>query len=218
MTESALWIAGLSYVIGSLPVAWLVTYLVRGQDIRSLGSGNVGVMNVALRVARWAGLVVFIGEIGKGVAAVTLARTFVDGDLTIGVAVSAAVIGTRWSLWMGFKGGRGNTVGGAGMALISWQAIAAAAVLWVILRLLTRGSYLATRINLLLFPAVLGLFTRSWIFAATGVVLSALYLSTQNPETDDHLMIKQRWPNFWAFLVGPRRRAEAEGSAEELAG
>ncbi len=39
-----------------------------------------------------------------------------------------------------------------------------------------------------------------------GAALSLMYLSTQRPETDDHLLIKKRWPHLWGFLSGPRRR------------
>jgi glycerol-3-phosphate acyltransferase PlsY len=43
------------YLLGSIPIAWIVAKLVTGKDLRTLGSGNVGVMNVALSVTRWAG-------------------------------------------------------------------------------------------------------------------------------------------------------------------
>ena len=92
------------YLLGSIPLAWIVTKLVTGNDLRTLGSGNVGVMNVALSVTRWAGLLVFLGELAKGVVAVYLAITVCAGSiplsiecqLAIGVTVLATVIGTRW--------------------------------------------------------------------------------------------------------------------------
>ncbi len=58
-----------SYLIGSIPVAWILTKLVTGSDLRTLGSGNVGVMNTAASVARWAGALAFAGEAAKGAAA-----------------------------------------------------------------------------------------------------------------------------------------------------
>jgi glycerol-3-phosphate acyltransferase PlsY len=57
-----------SYFIGSIPVAWIVTKLVTGQDLRQMGSGNVGVMNVGISVARWAGVLVFLAEADEGSA------------------------------------------------------------------------------------------------------------------------------------------------------
>ena len=52
----------ISYLIGSIPIAWFLTRLVTGKDLRQMGSGNVGVMNVAVSVHRWDGLLVFLGE------------------------------------------------------------------------------------------------------------------------------------------------------------
>ncbi len=57
------------YLIGSVPVAWLVCKWITGNDIRNLGSGNVGVMNTAINVTRWAAVIVFLAEAGKGLLA-----------------------------------------------------------------------------------------------------------------------------------------------------
>jgi glycerol-3-phosphate acyltransferase PlsY len=193
------------YLLGSLPIAWLVAKIVTGQDLRQLGSGNVGVMNVALSVARWAGLLVFLGEASKGVLAIWLARTLGGEEIYLGAAVIATVVGTRWSIWLGGAGGRGNTAGGAALLLVAWPAILAGAAVWTLARVLARSSFWATRITLFLLPFILGLTTQSWWFVLFGFMLSAIYLSTQNPETDDHQIIKERWPNLWAFLTGPPR-------------
>src|SRR3989304_5364078 len=66
--------ARLGYPIGSVPMAWALTWAATGRDLRRLGSGNVGVMNVALSVGRWAGRIGFAGEAGKGGGAVGGAR------------------------------------------------------------------------------------------------------------------------------------------------
>jgi glycerol-3-phosphate acyltransferase PlsY len=193
------------YLLGSVPVAWLVTKLVTGGDLRLMGSGNVGVMNTAISVARWAGLLVFLGELSKGLLAVWLARALGGGEILLGAAVISTVVGTRWSIWLGGAGGRGNTAGAGAVVLIAWPAIPLGAALWALARVLTRSSFWATRICLVLAPFIFGLITQSWWFVAFGFILSAIYLSTQNPETDDHQIIKERWPNLWAFLTGPPR-------------
>jgi glycerol-3-phosphate acyltransferase PlsY len=194
------------YFIGSIPVAWIVTRLVTGKDLRTLGSGNVGVMNVALSVARWAGLLVFLAEAAKGVAAVWLARRLGGGEIYLGLATIATVIGTRWSIWLRGAGGRGNTAGAAAILIIAWQAVVFGILIWFLARIITHSSFLATRITLLIMPALLGLATRSWWFVLFGIILGILYVSTQKTETDDHLIIKERWPSLWAFLTGPPRR------------
>jgi glycerol-3-phosphate acyltransferase PlsY len=196
------------YLLGSIPIAWIVAKLVTGKDLRSLGSGNVGVMNVALSVTRWAGLIVFAGEAAKGVLAITLARNLEATEVGIGAAVLATVIGTRWMIWLGFAGGRGNTAGIAAMLLLSWQTLAVGFGIWIAVRLLTRSSFWATRICMFTWPFVFGWLTESPIYLLFGIALSAIYLTTHQTVSDDHSIIKQRWPSLWAFLVGPKRRRE----------
>lgn len=210
-------LAAAGYLLGSIPVAWIVTRLATGKDLRTLGSGNVGVMNVALSVTRWAGLLVFLLEAVKGVLAVLLAsqvgqcplpvsRAAPYCELAIDVAVLAAVVGTRWMVWLRFAGGRGNTAGLAAVLLLSWETVALGMALWGVVRLLSRSSFWATRVSLLAWPAVYGLLTRSWINLTFGFGLSAIYLTTHEVVSDDHELIKQRWPSLWAFLTGPKRR------------
>lgn len=194
------------YLIGSIPVAWLLTKAVTGQDIRQLGSGNVGVMNTAISTARWAGLLVFLGEAAKGILAVTLSRTIGAGDLATGLTVIAAVIGTRWSVWMGFSGGRGNTAGAAALLLISWQSLVVLLGIWTIARFILNNSFYATRLMLLLLPVVLGFATSSLEFVLTGIALTAIYLNAQQVETDDHLILKEQWSSFWEFLTSLPRK------------
>ena len=84
---------GFFYLLGSIPVAWLMGRLAGQGDIRRLGSGNAGVMNVALNVSRWAALIVMAAETAKGIATVLLAQKWQLSEAMIGLAVVAAVVG-----------------------------------------------------------------------------------------------------------------------------
>lgn len=194
------------YLLGSVPIAWIVARLVSGKDLRQLGSGNVGVMNVALSVTRWAGLLVFLGEAGKGLLAVSLAQRTLGSELAIGLTVLATVVGTRWMIWLRFAGGRGNTAGLAAILRLSWQTLVLGFGLWGMTRLISRSSFWATRVSLLTWPFMFGALTRSWIYLLFGAALSAIYLTTHKAVSDDHSRIKERWPSLWAFLIGPKRR------------
>ena len=199
-------IVALSYLLGSIPVAWLIAKLVTGGDIRKMGSGNVGVMNTAISVARWAGILVFLAETAKGVLAVLLARWLDGSQLSVGLAALAAIVGTRWSIWLRGAGGRGNTAAAAALLLISWPALLCLTAIWLLTRVLTRSSFIAMRVMLALVPVALGLFTRSWWSALFGVAFSLLFAATHRTETDDHLVLKDRWSGLRAFLTMPRRK------------
>ena len=194
------------YLIGSIPVAWIVCKWVTGNDIRNLGSGNVGVMNTAINVTRWAALIVFLAEAGKGLLAALIPRLFGANEFIVCIAILSTVIGTRWSIWLGFSGGRGNTAGLAGLALVSWQACLATLLIWLLFRILFKKSFIATRLTFWLLPVIVALATHSLVVTLLGFGLSLIYLTTQEEWSDDHLIIKKRWPSLIAFLVSPPRR------------
>ena len=199
-------LVGASYLIGSIPLAWLIAKAVTGQDLREMGTGNVGVMNTGVSVARWAGLAVFLGEIGKGAMAVFMARTLSDHEASAYLAVLAAVTGTRRSIWLDGAGGRGNTSAMAGFVLISWRSVLITGLIWLATRLLTRSSFVAMRVTLAALPIVFGLVARSFWAFLFSAAFSLLFVTTHRPETDDHLAIKSGWSSLGAFLTSPRRK------------
>lgn len=201
-----LFLTAAGYLLGSIPVAWLVTKLVTGQDIRLMGSGNEGVMNTALSVHRWAGLLVFVAELGKGALAVVLARGLEGSEAAVGLTALAAIVGTRYPIWLRGQGGRGNTAGLAALAMISAITLVIMVVVYLLARVVMRSSFLAMRVSLLLLPLVFGLVTQSWWAVLFGACFSLIFLSTHRPETDDHLLLKSRYPTLWAFLTAPPRK------------
>lgn len=196
------------YLLGSIPVAWLIARWHLGRDIRTLGSGNVGVLNTALSVHRWAGLVVFLVEIAKGVIAVVGAAFVVGTDVAIGLTALAAFVGTRWPVWLRFHGGRGNTIAATSLAIVSPLTIPLLALLWLVVRRVAGSNFVATRVMLVALPPTLGVITWSWWWAAVGLAYSLLFLTTHREETDDHLILRQQWPTVAAFLTSPRRRGQ----------
>jgi glycerol-3-phosphate acyltransferase PlsY len=195
-----------SYFMGSIPVAWLVAKAVTGQDLREMGSGNVGVMNTALSVSRGAGLLVFLTEAAKGMLAVFFARRWGGGEVVVGLAVLAAVVGTRWPVWLRGAGGRGNTTAMAALLIISWPTFVGTLALWIVARAITRSSFLATRVTFVLWPLLFGFITQSVWMAVLGAAFSLVFLTTHRRGTDDHLLINKQWSGLWDFLTSPRRQ------------
>ena len=68
------------------------------------------------------------------------------------------------------------------------------------------SNFIAMRAMLALVPVALGLFTRSWWSALFGVAFSLLFVATHRAETDDHLLLKDRWSGLRGFLTMPRRK------------
>jgi glycerol-3-phosphate acyltransferase PlsY len=106
MTEALAIIIG--YLLGTLPTAYVVTRLWAKRDIRTLGGGNVGFMNVFREVGIAPALVVVFIDIAKGVAAIAIAKWGLNtSDAFVLLAGLAAVIGHNWMPWLKFTGGKG---------------------------------------------------------------------------------------------------------------
>jgi glycerol-3-phosphate acyltransferase PlsY len=142
----------LGYLIGSIPFGVIVGRLARGIDVRDYGSGSMGMTNVLRTVGARAGVLVFLADLAKGAAAVSLAWPIFNSNpemVTWGhmAGGAAAVIGHSWPVFIGFRGGRGITTGFGALLTMCWPVglITFAAFLTVIglSRYVSLGSMLA---------------------------------------------------------------------------
>src|SRR4030042_1319237 len=98
----------LGYLLGSIPTAYLVTRVATGKDVRRLGGGNVGGLNVYREVGFLPSLVVAIVDLAKGAAAVAIAQWLLDVSPPFVLAAAlASVVGHNWMVWLKFSGGKG---------------------------------------------------------------------------------------------------------------
>jgi len=98
----------IAYLIGSIPTAYITGRLVKGFDIRQVGTRNMGAMNVFYQVGFLAGLMVLAIDIGKGAAVVALARLMGTPEIIQLLAGALAVIGHGFTVFLNFRGGRGG--------------------------------------------------------------------------------------------------------------
>ncbi|MEJ5305424.1 MAG: glycerol-3-phosphate acyltransferase [Ignavibacteria bacterium] len=98
-----------SYLLGSIPTAFILMKLIKGIDIRKAGSGNVGGMNTyEVSGSKLLGFIVFFVDFAKGFLAVQIAKHYFPNNfLVIGLSTFLVVLGHCFSIWISFKGGRG---------------------------------------------------------------------------------------------------------------
>jgi len=159
MLLSILLIAAASYLLGSIPVGYVLVRLFRHEDIRSFGSGNIGATNVLRSGGKGLGAATFVLDMLKGCSAVWLggllasllvpAMAHRDAQA---LAALAAVLGHIFPVWLRFKGGKGVATG-FGVFLVSapWAALAAISVFIVVL-VLSRYVSLASILGAICFP------------------------------------------------------------------
>jgi acyl phosphate:glycerol-3-phosphate acyltransferase len=102
-----------AYLLGSVPLAFLIPKWTRGIDLRQYGSGNIGFTNVAASTSTWLAIPVLIFDVGKGFLAVMVARWLGFSLALQGIAGIASVAGHNWSIFLKFNAGRGllTTIG-----------------------------------------------------------------------------------------------------------
>ena len=136
---------GLAYLVGAIPVGYLVARAFGIGDIRGHGSGTIGATNVLRTAGKLPALLTLVGDVVKGAAAVALGGAFTAGDARAAAACAvAAIVGNCWSIFLGFRGGKGVATGlGAFLVLTPW-AVLPAAVVWLAVTVTFRYVSLAS--------------------------------------------------------------------------
>jgi len=169
------------YLLGSIPSAYIAARLAKGQDIRQIGSGNVGGLNIYREIGAKAAVAVAIVDIGKGAAAVAVAYWLLSLDQPWVLAAGlAAVIGHMWMVWLKFSGGKavGTTVGvlATMMPLLGgyWPELLVFLALIALPLFITHNIALSTFIALACLPIIMWLGRPPGYFIIWSVVLGLL--------------------------------------------
>ena len=134
-----------AYALGSVPFGLLIVKAGGGPDIRAVGSGNIGAANVSRNAGSFAGILTLLLDAAKGYLAVWLAARWTNGNIRwMMVAAILAVVGHMFTVWLNFQGGKGVATGLGVFLPICWQAVAAAAVLWLIVVIFWRYASLGS--------------------------------------------------------------------------
>ena len=144
----------LGYVLGSIPFGLILTRLAGTEDLRAIGSGNIGATNVLRTGRRELAAATLLLDTLKGTAAVLIAERIGGDDLAV-LAGLGAFLGHLFPVWLRFKGGKGvATYIGVLLALV-WQAAIAFCVVWLIVAFVTRYSSLSALIASAATPLLL---------------------------------------------------------------
>jgi acyl phosphate:glycerol-3-phosphate acyltransferase len=191
MSLASVWVGVISYFLGSIPTGYLLVRTFCRQDVRTVGSGNIGTTNVIRAGGKWLGAATFILDAGKGAAAVLLAR-FVFAHMLPGwprrdveaLAAICAVIGHMFPVWLKFKGGRGVATGfGVFLVAAPWAALAAIA-LFAVVTAVTRYVSLGSILAAAAFPVFAWLTVRGEkpaFFVAVQIAVSLLIIVKHHP-------------------------------------
>jgi glycerol-3-phosphate acyltransferase PlsY len=178
--EAAAVLAG--YLLGSLPFAYWVPRIVRGEDIRTQGSGNVGASNVFRVYGRSLGVPVALLDVAKGFAAASLGL-WAGGALVGVLAAGAAMLGHARPIFLKFeKGGKmAATAGGATFALAPLVAFCCLGV-WLVVFALTRYASVATIATAIALGVLVVVLGYPWPIVVFGIggAIAVIAMHRQN--------------------------------------
>ena len=160
----------ISYLLGSVPFGYLLVRIVRGQDIRQSGSGNIGATNVA-RSSPLLGAVTLLLDAAKGVASVWIGL-IIGKNLTTGEgqalqwlmceAALFAIVGHIFPVWLRFRGGKGVATAAGVLIALDWRMGLSVLGIWLLVAFATRYSSLAALVAAVASPVL------AWHFFGPG--------------------------------------------------
>ena len=145
-------VAAAGYLLGSIPFGVIITRMATGQDVRAIGSGNIGATNVLRTGRKDLALATLLLDAGKGAAALLIARWLFDSEVAGAIAGGAAFLGHLFPVWLGFRGGKGVATF-FGLLLAAWWPLGLmAGAIWLIVAFGLRYSSLAALVAAAVAP------------------------------------------------------------------
>jgi glycerol-3-phosphate acyltransferase PlsY len=155
----------LAYLIGSLPFGYIFAKLIKGIDIRDYGSGNIGATNAFRVIGKgWAGVVLLL-DAAKGFLVVTLLASFcynrapvINIDFYKVIMAIAVISGHNWTIFLGFKGGKGVATSLGALLGICPLACGLSLIVWAVAILVWRYVSLASLVAVTSLPVFVVIF------------------------------------------------------------
>lgn len=159
-----IFIAIISYFLGNISFAYILGKLFTKKDVRDFGSGNAGTTNAMRAFGKKIGIMVFIGDVLKGVLAVIIGRNF-GGQMGAYIAGASVIIGHNWPVLLNFKGGKGVATTIGVMIFVNLYLTSICVVLGVIIIIFTKTVSLGSIFGMALAPIVAIIFVRPFDIA-----------------------------------------------------
>lgn len=202
MVTTYLLTAFMGYLLGAFPTGYIVGRLWKGIDIREYGSGRTGGANILRTVGAFPAAITALGDVGKGVVAVLVARALWHSEAAAVVAALAVLVGHNWSLFLGWRGGAGVGTTFGGLLILEPVTTLVVALSGFLVAIISRYVSLGSLVFAFLIPlALLGqrlFFRGSWEHLAYGILAGGIIVFAHRP-------------NIGRLLEGTERRIGEPG-------
>ena len=183
--------AVLIYLYGSLPYAYIATYLLKKRNLANEGTGNIGVTN-AIKVGGTAvGIITVLGEISKAIIPILASSYFFEGNIKITLLfIYLSFLGTSFSIFLKGRGGKGSTVIIWSLAILSPKACLIMLVTWITIVLFSKNNPVIKTIPLFLIPIIFYIFETEVYFTIFCVFFSITTFINNKIKMDDYKFYK----------------------------
>jgi acyl phosphate:glycerol-3-phosphate acyltransferase len=164
----------IGYLFGSIPFGLILTRLAGTQDIRSIGSGNIGATNVLRTGHKGLAAATLIADMFKGTAAVIIAGHWGGPDAAM-LAALGAFLGHIFPVWLNFKGGKGVAVYIGVLIGLFWPAAVIFCALWIATAATSRYSSLSALVASFITPIFLWWFGHLALASLFAVLTMLLF-------------------------------------------
>jgi glycerol-3-phosphate acyltransferase PlsY len=144
----------LGYLLGSIPFGLLLTKLAGTQDIRGIGSGNIGATNVLRTGHKGLAAATLLLDMLKGTAAVLIALSLFGFNAALAAGLGA-FLGHLFPVWLRFKGGKGVATFIGVLIGFAWPVAALFGLIWIGVAAITRYSSLSALVASVATPVIL---------------------------------------------------------------
>jgi len=171
----------IGYLLGSIPTGVIMTKLAGTEDLRTIGSGNIGATNVLRTGRKGLAAATLVGDMLKGTIAVLLARNL-GGPAAAMLAGLGAFLGHLFPVWLKFKGGKGVAVYIGILLGLLWQAALAFCAIWLVTAAVSRYSSLSALVASAITPPLLLWWFGDGALALLSAVVTVLlfYMHREN--------------------------------------
>lgn len=172
-------VAAVAYLLGSIPFGYLLLKIFRKQDVRTIGSGNIGATNVARSGSKGLAIATLVLDALKGFTAVVITRFFAfpsavsasssiaNPAILAALAALCAILGHMFPVWLKFKGGKGVATGVGVFLALAPRAVLVVLVIFAIIVAVSRYVSLGSIVASALFPIFFLLMYRANVTAPT---------------------------------------------------
>ena len=196
-------VAVVAYLYGSIPFAYLATYLARRKALTEEGTGNVGIINAWRAGGVLAVVLTLLGDLSKVLVSVGLAEILFPGqDYVKLLGILAGFVGTNFSIFLRGRGGRGSTMLMWSIALVSlWSCLVMCAIM-ALCFLLARVDVRLKSLWYWFLPAVLLMVERDWAFLIFGILVVVVIHAKGRRSLDDLV--------YFGYAQNEQRSAESQ--------